>query len=288
MNTDIDKEVKEEMNILEKENVPKSTMVNTKLEIKHLKSFLIDNGLSDDIEGMPATTLGKYLRFYYFKLKRKDGQFFAPRTLIGKRAAIQRYLTSCEVDRSINIMEDREFIRANATLKAKVGEAVKGGQKIVKFPPIESPDLIVIGKYFTRETPELLQLEVWFNLSLKMGLRGRELHHQMKKDWIEIEEDSAGRTYASIKTNYLSKNVRASLCQSDFENLENARLHDYPSKDKCPIEALKTYLSLLPGESMYPKPSRLAKPNKPETWYCRKEVVCKDALGKFMKMHACS
>ena len=112
--TDINKQIVEEMNVLEKENVPKSTIMNTKLEIKHLKSFLIDNGLSDDIEWMLATILGKYLRFYYFKLKGKVSNSHQE-LLLAKRTHIQHYLTSCEVDRSINIMEDREFIRANTT-----------------------------------------------------------------------------------------------------------------------------------------------------------------------------
>ena len=150
------------------------------------------------------------------KLQRKVGKVFSPRILIGKREAIQRYLTSCDVDRRINIMDDREFYRANATLKAKVGESIKGGEKSTKFPPIELSDLVMIAKYFTRESPELLQQEVWFHLSLKMGLRGRELHHQMKKSWIAVEEDATKRKYAIIKTNCLSKIVKASLCQTDF------------------------------------------------------------------------
>ena len=179
-------------------------------------------------------------------------------------------------------MEDRDFYRANATLKAKVGESIKGGEKSTKFPPIEPTDLAKIGKYFTRETPELLQQEVWFHLSLKMGLRGRELHHQMKKNWIAIEEDATKRKYAIIKTNYLSKNVKASLCQTDFENLERARLYDFGDPLKCPIEALEKYLKLIPGDALYPKPSRMAKKDKPASWFCPQEILGKDALGKMM------
>ena len=91
--TSISDEIEKEMDTLEKENCSKSTQLNTTREVNHFKAFLAENNLSAEIEQMPSSVLGRYLRFYYFKLQRKDGKVFSPRTLIGKRAAIQRYIS---------------------------------------------------------------------------------------------------------------------------------------------------------------------------------------------------
>ena len=47
---------------------------------------------------------------------------YSPRSLIGIRAAIHRYLTGPDVDRKLNILQDPEFRRANMTLKVQVGK----------------------------------------------------------------------------------------------------------------------------------------------------------------------
>ena len=114
-----------EMDMLEKESVPKGTQYNTEAHVKKFKNFLIDQKLSTEIETMPVKFLANYLRFFYFNLRCKDGTFYAPRSLIGIRASLHRYLTSCEVDRGINILKDKEFDRPNAILKAMVGKWIK-------------------------------------------------------------------------------------------------------------------------------------------------------------------
>ena len=197
--------------------IPSSTKLSTEREAKKFKNFLIENNLSDKIESMPSSVLSKYLRFYYFKLQAKNGKPYAPRTLISIRAAIHRYLISAAVNRNINIIEDKEFQRPNAMLKAKVAQYLKSGDKERQFPTIQNTDLQKLNEYFTRSSPKILQEEVWFVLTYYLGLRGRELHHCIQHQWLEIGTDSSNRRYIRLKHNYLSKNVKASLKQKKLK-----------------------------------------------------------------------
>ena len=276
---DVDADTKALMN---EDMVCKSTAWNTSNEIKHLKTFLSNKKLSSDIETIPTTVLAEYLRFYYYSLQKNDGTEYAPVTLIGKRAAIHRYLTSSSVNRPINILTDREFNRANKMLQCKVGKSIQSGKKSNKFDGIEAEDLKKMQQYLDDKCdPKVLQQNVWFHLSFKLGLRGRELHHKMEKSWIGIENDALGRKYAFIKTSYLSKNVRASLRQKEFENLSDGRLYDdTDNQESCPIKKLELYLSAIEEGPLYPLPLKNYKNGQMNTWYSKKREVWQRLFGQ--------
>ena len=274
-----------EIDMLEKESVPKGTQYNTEAHVKKFKNFLIDQKLSTEIETMPVKFLANYLRFFYFNLRCKDGTFYAPRSLIGIRASLHRYLTSCEVDRGINILKDKEFDRPNAILKAMVGKWIKEGNKSKRYPAIEPADMVKIKEYFDRRNPVVLQQEIWFNCVYYFGLRGREVLSYLKKTDIEITTDSESRHYAFIKNEFLTKNVKMSLSQKEFENISVARMYDNPTdKSYCPIEALEIYLSKIPNSNSHLFP--LPKGNCISTgfWYAPCRNVGQGQLGKFMKI----
>ena len=164
----LDKDIMTEIDDLEKELTPKSTQQQTISHIRKFKTFLESKNLSPNIESMPVRFLADYLRYFYFSLRCKDGSFYAPRSLVGIRASIHRYLTSAEVNRQINILKDREFCRANAVLKAMVGKWIHEGNKSKSYPAIEPSDMTKLRRYFTRTTPNtfiarsLVQLCVLF------------------------------------------------------------------------------------------------------------------------------
>ena len=138
--------------------------------------------------------------------------------------AIHRHLTGPKVNRCINISKDTEFNRSNAMLKCMIGKSLSSGKKKAQYPAIAEEDLEKIGKYFNQiMDEEKLQQFVWFQVAFKLGLRGRELHHQMERSWLKIELDASGRRYAHVDVTYLSKNVKASLTQKEYENLAMAR-----------------------------------------------------------------
>ena len=115
----LNEEIAKKLINLKNESVPKSTKDSTNSHANDFKKFPKENKLSDVIENIPVRFLAKYLQ--YFNLRKSDGtSYLSPNTLKRIRAGIQRYLTSSNVNRSVNIMKDREFHRANGVLKSLV------------------------------------------------------------------------------------------------------------------------------------------------------------------------
>ena len=280
---DLDDEVMREMDQAELEGIPSSTKFGTMQHVSKFKSFLLSKGLSQDIEEMPATFLNKYLRLFYFSLKCKDGSPYAPRSLIGIRAAIHRYLISPKVDRKINILIDREFNRANAMLKTMIGKSLRHGKKSKTFEAIEENDMKKIRSYFDRSSPVKLQQEIWFNIMYHFGFRGRETTSQLNLNSFTLQTDETGRRFIFVNHQTLSKNVKASLSQKEFEDVKNARMYDSPNPSECPVTAFMAYTSKCSpaNDSLFPRP--LKNWQKTNIWYSNQTKVGRDAIGEFMK-----
>lgn len=282
----LDRDITVQMDDLEKELTPKGTQHQTISHIRKFKTFLESKKLSTNIEAMPVRFLADYLRYFYFSLRCKDGSFYAPRSLVGIRASVHRYLTSSDVNRQVNILKDPEFSRANAVLKAMVGKWIHEGNKAKSYPAIEPSDMTKIRGYFTRTTPNILQQEIWFNCVLYFGLRGREVLSFLKKNDIDFDVDSDGHEFVRIKNEFLTKTVKKSLSQKEFENISVARMYansDCPSE--CPVNCFRLYLSKIPDTNSH----LFAMPNinfnsSSKSWYTNSRNVGKDALGKFMKI----
>ena len=153
---------------------------------------------------MPVRFLSQYLRYFYHNLLRKDGRPYAPRSLI----RIHRYLSGPEVNRNINILVDKEFVRANMTLKAQVGTWLKSEAKERPFECIVQSDIEKLGQHFDRSTPERLQDEIWFNITQQFGLRGRETISQLNRSSIAFNNDADGHRFAFLRHCTVSKNVK--------------------------------------------------------------------------------
>lgn len=280
----LESDIIKEMDEAEKSAIPMSTKFNTKQHVAKFKNFLSSKGLSIQIENMPVSFLALYLRFFYFNLRCKDGRPYSPRSLIGIRAAIHRHLTSPEVNRSINIMKDSQFDRANGMLKTMIGKWLKEGSKSKQFDTIEKGDFKKIRLYFDRSTAEILQQEIWFTLSFYFGFRGREVLSNLKMDHLSVGTDEDQREYVFINHQYLSKNVKASLSQKEFANFQTARMYDNPSdENKCPVSAFKLYKSKCPvnNDNLFPMPKKTSKNDR--YWYCESRGLGKNAIGIMMR-----
>ena len=274
--------IREEMDAMEIEEETESSKIHVRQYVKKFKDFLVEKALSPDIESMEESTLAAYLRYFYSSLRKQDGGYFSPSSLGCIRAAIHRYLTSAPVSRPINLIEDSNFSSANKMLKALASKYIKNGGKEKRFDSIEKEDLVKLRDYFKRENPTQLQDEVIFNILLHFGQRGREHLRLLTKASISFSTDSDGRNYAFICEGLPSKNRRASIKRSDYEDVKQARLYANPKEreENCPLQALKLYISKLNNnESLFPKP--LNKFTNTE-WYSSKAVRGKDWLGRFM------
>ena len=69
-----------------------------------------------------------YLRLFYANLRKKDGTYYTPSSLVCVRAAIHRQLTSPNVDANVNILNDEPFKRENGVLKAMIKKYLTSNQ----------------------------------------------------------------------------------------------------------------------------------------------------------------
>ena len=135
-------EEKARLTELEKEHIPISTQKQTSQHIKKLQNFLTSRGLCPDIQLVPEKILGDYLRLFYSELKTDKGEFYSPSSLMCFRASIQRYLTSPDVNSTIDIINGVNFKRANGVLRSMVGKYLQCNQKKSNsYHPINEEDM---------------------------------------------------------------------------------------------------------------------------------------------------
>lgn len=281
---DIDQEIDEKLKALEEEAIPQSTEAQTRRYVEKFRLFLREKQLSPEFEKTPDEILNNYLRYFYSSLKKEDNSYYSPSTLVCIRASIQRFLSSANINRNVNIITDPTFKRANKTLKAMVSKAMSFTVKNEeKFPAIENSDMILLRTYFDRSTPQRLQREVWFSLTYYFGFRGREVMRETKKDFFRIEHEAGGRRAIVINMNSIYKNTKASLTEKEFQNFRNTKVYSSENPSTCPVRAFELYLGLIPEavEVLFPQP--LVKPRPNEMWYSSKKVVGKNGIGDFMK-----
>ena len=276
----LSKEQEEELIQLEKSAQPASTQNQTQKWVKKFKDFLTEKKLCPNFETVPMQMLNDYLRLFYSSLKKNDGTFYAPASLICIRSALHRHLQSPEINSTLNILTDDGFIRANNVLKAMVKQYLNSSQEATRgFDRITDSDMEKLLMYFSQEPQGLktLQEECIFNILLHFQLRGRENLRAFTKDSFEFSEFQDGREFVSIKVPMLQKNVKASLNRKEFENLKSAKMVSQPN-GRCPVKILKQYISKLPEKT---KDNTLF-PGMKKDSFSEMTVLGKDTLGNLM------
>lgn len=130
-----------------------------------------------DFENLPETELNAILRRFYAELHSKDGKTYSRSALLGIRAAIQRYLTSGNISRNINIITGESFKPANEVLIGLLRKMKKEGEdKTKSHPPISQYDLakLYTSGALSDSNPWALQNKVFFEVCLHFGRRGHE------------------------------------------------------------------------------------------------------------------
>lgn len=259
---------------------PKTTKDQTRKWVNELKVFLKKENLSEDFETVPTRVLNDYFRIFYSSLRKNDGSFYAPSSLVCIRAAIHRHLTSPEVNSSVNILTDDQFRRSNAVLKAMVKKYLTSDQdEQGHYERIQDSDMEKISAYFESKSDIItLQEECLFNIMLHFQLRGRENLRCLTQDSFGFSFES-NREFAFIKVPLLQKNVKASVNRKEFENLKGAKMVSQPNLKQCPVSKLKKYLSLLTpatkGNALFPC-------IKKDGSFSTMTVIGKDKLGGFL------
>lgn len=279
---EISEDIEEHLKNLEKEGVPKSTQAQMERTSKRFLSFLQDKKLSINISEVPKHILNNYIRYFYSELQTLKDEYYSPASLICFRAALFRYIQSIRND--VNIIVDKEFASSNRMLKTMVYKFKESNQpkKEDTYPAIEFEDMQKLQYYFDRNSPLKLQREIMFNIIYFFLLRGRESLPKLEKKSFVTESDSKGRKYIRIQCEMLTKNAKASLCQKEYEQLQNARMYENQDKCLCPVESFEKYFKLLPKESqtLFPKPKVHISPK--EEWYCSNASIGKHTFDSLM------
>ena len=100
-----------------------------------------------------------------------------------------------------------------------------------------------------------------------------------------MQSDGAGRRFFEINHQTLSKNVKDSLSQKEFQDLKAARMYGVPeNQSACPVTAaFLTYKSRCPPTTVYLFPKPLKIWFSKVVWYSDKMKTGKDTIGNFMK-----
>ena len=284
---EISEEIQKEMDALEMEGTPQSTIRQTNDNINRLKSFLNEKELSSDLENIPIRLLNDYLRYFYSQLRSKDNRYYAPASLICIRAALHRHFLMIRTD--INIIGDIRFAKSNKMLVSMIRKYKKSNQSSRRdvFPVIEKHDMKTIMKHFDRSDGEILQNEIMFQIIYHFGLRGRETLPHLTKSSFGIVTDSEHRKFVRINHELLTKNAKASLKQNEREDTKKARMYECPNeKGNCPVTAFEMYIDKIKDttdDHLFPKPCKnISKGLSDQKWYTNKQKVGKNKIDNLM------
>lgn len=269
-----------EIEHLENEGKCQSTEKQTRHYVQMFLAFLKENKLPEDLKGMPVRYVESYLRLWFSRLRKKDGNLYSPNTLACCRAAIHRYMLET---RNIPLIDNDQFSAFHRTYKACITKSIKTKQILTSeggsgYSAIEPEDMERLRIYFNRSSPERLQDEVFFLILYHFGFRGREWLRNLTTQSLKLKE-SKGTRFVDFEKCMAEKNVR----YTNQAIMRQIVMTETPAtKENCPVEAVETYLAKLPSESpLFPKPCKKYQQNG--KWYCEKEVLGKNSLNDLMK-----
>ena len=228
--------------------------------------------MPNDISTIPVRYLQSYLRLWFVKCRKEDGNIFSTSTYCRMRAAIHRYL--CDT-RQLNLIDNNDFIAFHKTYKAVLQTSLVKNKKFVSeggsgYPEIEPSDMKKLSGYFNRSDPVRLQDEVFFSLCYYFGFRGREWLRNLTKESIVLRETSDGIEYIDLVKEMAEKNVRVGKQHSVKQAIMTATPDNLRA---CPVAATKAYLRKLPTGCLWPKPR---KNWSPDNYYSEKQVLAKN------------
>ena len=140
----------EDLDKLEAKGQAENTKRATSWGIKKFKKWCDKRKLKVDFNCVTPVELNELLRKFYAEVKSKNGQPLTPSTLTGIRAVIHRQLTSAPISRSMNIMQDSEFLSANKMFETKCKLYTKEmNPKPTHKSSIAAGDMLKLRGYFS-------------------------------------------------------------------------------------------------------------------------------------------
>ena len=214
------------------------------------------------------------LRRFYAEARKKDGEMYSKKSLLGFRHAIERFLNQPPYSRNVKMSSDPRFNRSNEMLDAQLVQMKRSGKENTKHKPIiEDEDLVKLktSEAISLKSPLSLLRNVWFHVVLFFCRRGREGQRQLTKSSFKFDIDGAGRSFITMAHDEASKNHPGGV--KDVQSHEKcARMYETESLNDG-YKALKLYLSKLNPQSpvFFQYPKRNWAPTD-EVWYDNKPL----------------
>ena len=248
-----------------------------------LLEWLAHNGHDVQFEFLEEKDLNSLLEKFYPEARSQKGEKYSKSTLVGIRAAINRFLRLPPHKRSSNIMTSEKFSSSNKMLYAVIKDLKKEGLDTSKhYPAISEIDLQKVKdkNSFNLNDPSELQQKVFFDLQYNFGRRGRENLRDFTKSTFLLDKDDSGREFLEPSFNELTKNHQ----QPTDPSTSKPRMYEHPN-DSCPIKSYKLYISKLdPGSDIlftFQKGGKNFNPPTESVWYTQRPIGI-NTLGKFM------
>ena len=156
--------------------------------------------------------LAPLLTKFYAEARTKKGDFYKRSTMLSLRNSINRHLNQMRRQRgdaTVDLTKDLTFKEAN-TMLSVMKKILKENNKasVDHHEPISTTDLKKLREYFTsnKENPRVLQEQVFVNLMVHFGRRGRENLRSLKISDFAVTSDSDLKLYVYQLTDKRTKN----------------------------------------------------------------------------------
>ena len=222
-----------------------------------LPDWLKENKMDLNFEVLPIEDLAEMLRRFYGTVLSRKGNEYSKSGLVNLRTGLNCHLQEPPHKRTLDLMNDRDFLQANKVLTGRLRDnKEKGKDKSKRRIAIEQDDLEKLFKsYFTPAMQTLdtymLVQKIFFDIVYYTGRRGKEGLRDLNKKSFEIKTGSDGLDYIELTFNEKTKKNQGDQNSTGQDALHNDHhiISAQPGNILCPVKSFKTYISLLNPES---------------------------------------
>ena len=239
--------------------------------------------LSPDIETHPPTSLNKHLEKFYSDVRQSDGSEYDPESFRVMIAALDRHLKAKDYPASINT--SREFVSSKSVLEGKCRLLRKsgGGKRRNRAQSLtdEEENILWDCGQLGALTPNSLKQTVWWLTTQHLGLRGRELHHDLSVEDLVKGVDNAKRPYYK----YVEPTTKSRPKGLHHKHrLVDAKLYA-TGGERCPYALFELYKSKRPSNMQESGPMYMQSLRRPsnDVWYSAKVQDGVNTIGNFMQ-----
>lgn len=235
-----------------------NSIKKAKWAVKVFKEWLSErqkNGLVNglhvfkDLESMSQSELNSQLPFFFFEVRKMNGEYYPSNSLRDIFQGIGYYLNQI-LGKPYKLFSDKEFGDSRNALDASMKCANKAGIKPSgngSASPIshEQEELMWSRNVLGHETPKQLINTIFFLAGKYFALRGGKEHRELEwQNQIRLEQTQSGECL--VYSNTFAKNYSGGLKQQGIKPKEVKVFENIENPDRCFIRLFKQYTKLRP------------------------------------------